>query len=39
MMVFPQERAARRRDQLLLAGIVIALAFLLVVWLDHVARI
>jgi hypothetical protein len=29
MMVFPQDRAARRRDQFLLAGI--ALAFLLAV--------
>ena len=39
MMVFPQDRAARRRDQILLAGIVLALAFLLAVWLDHVVRI
>jgi hypothetical protein len=39
MMVFPQDRAARRHDQFLLAGIVIALAFLLAVWLDHVVRI
>jgi hypothetical protein len=39
MIVWDQDRAARRRDQLLLAGIALALAFLLAVWWDHVARI
>ena len=39
MMVFPQDRAARRRDLLLLAGIAFALAFLLAIWWDHLARI
>jgi len=38
MKAFEQERAARRRDQLLLAGVVLALAFLLAVWVDHVYR-
>ena len=39
MIVFHQDRAARRRDKLILAGIIISLAFLLAVWVDHVARI